>query len=119
MILTKREIEKRIEKFYSLMNEKCSDWDIAIILDRVNQYYFTGTMQNAVLVFTKANGMHFFVRKSYERAKIESPIENIYKINTFRDIPTVLGSRKYINGYIELNTVPIGLFNMINKHILL
>ncbi|MEX1377053.1 MAG: Xaa-Pro peptidase family protein [Eubacteriales bacterium] len=117
MILEKSEIENRINRFYELMNERCPDWDIVLVFDRVNQYYFTGTIQDSILIFTKSKGAHFFARKSYSRAKMESNFENIHKMNSFGDIVGVLGSSEYENGYAETSKVPIDLFNMANKHI--
>jgi len=117
MILLKTEIEKRINKFYELMNKNCPDWDIAVMFDRVNQYYFTGTMQNSVLVFLRNGTTYYFVKKSYKRAKVESGFENIYPMSSFRDIIKIIGDNKYINGYTETSKVPIALFNMINKYL--
>ena len=117
MILDKSEIKNRINRFYELMNGRYPDWDIVLIFDRVNQYYFTGTIQDSILIFTKSSGAHFFVRKSYSRAMMESNFENIYQMNSFSDIIGVLGNREYENGYAETSKVPIDLFNMANKHI--
>ena len=64
MMLAKSEIESRVEKFYSLMNEKNPQWDIAVVFDRVTQYYFTGTMQNSVLIFTNRKGAYYFFTSS-------------------------------------------------------
>jgi len=117
MILTKIEIEQRKDRFYSLMNEKCPDWDIAVFFDRVNQYYFTGTMQNSVLIFLKSGEGHYFVKKSYKRAMIESKFNNIHEMTSFRDIPSIIGEHKYKNGYVEMGKLPMGLYNMINKYL--
>jgi len=117
MLLPKSEIDKRIAKFSKLMNEKCSDWDIAVFFDRVNQYYFTGTKQNSVLIFLKNGETHYFVKKSYKRAKLESAFENIHEMSSFRDIVKVIGEQKYTNGYVEMSKLPMGLYNMINKYL--
>jgi len=117
MLLPKSEIDKRKEKFYKLMNEKCPDWDIAVFFDRVNQYYFTGTKQNSVLIFLKNGQGHYFVKKSYKRAKMESSFDNIHQMSSFRDIPKIIGEQKYANGYIEMNKLPMGLYNMVNKYL--
>ncbi|MBN2880274.1 MAG: aminopeptidase P family protein [Clostridia bacterium] len=117
MKLPQSEIKNRIDQFYKLMNEKAPGWDIAVIFDRVNQYYFTGTMQNSVLIFLPSGRAHYFVRKSYARAMLESGFPDIRQMNTFRDIVTVLGDKKLENGYIEKSKVPIGLFEMLNKYL--
>lgn len=117
MLLPKSEIDKRKQKFFKLMNEKCPDWDIAVFFDRVNQYYFTGTKQNSVLIFLKNGEAHYFVKKSYKRANIESRFENIHSMSSFRDIPKVIGEQKYTNGYVEMSKLPMGLYNMVNKYL--
>jgi len=117
MMLPKSEIENRISKFYSLMNDKNPDWDITVVFDRVNQYYFTGTMQNSVLIFTKDRGAHYFVKKSYKRALEESQFANIHSMASFRDIVSVLGDKGHATGYIEKSKLPIGLFDLINKYL--
>ena len=117
MKLPKSEIESRVNKFYLLMNDKNPNWDIAVVFDRVNQYYFTGTMQNSVLIFTKDSGAHYFVKKSYKRALDESQFSDIHPMKSFRDIISVLGDKKYATGYIEKSKLPIGLFEMINKYL--
>ena len=47
----KAELEKRILNLYDVMKDK--DYDTIIIINRINQYYFTGTMQDGVLVLRK------------------------------------------------------------------
>lgn len=117
MLLPKSEIDKRKQKFLKLMNEKCPDWDIAVFFDRVNQYYFTGTKQNSVLIFLKNGQSHYFVKKSYKRAKMESRFDNIHPMSSFKDIPKAIGEQKYTNGYVEMSKLPMGLYNMINKYL--
>lgn len=115
-MLTKQELQSRMNKFFNLMDRHSPDWDIAIIVDKVNQYYFTGTMQNGVLVFLPNGEMHYFVKKSYERAKIESPIENLYSMNSYRDMVNILGD-KFVNGYFELDVIPYSMLSRITKHL--
>jgi len=117
MKLPQSEIKSRIDKFYEFMNINAPGWDIAVIFDRVNQYYFTGTMQNSVLIFLPDGDAHYFVRKSYARAIIESGFPNIHQMAAFRDIAVVLGDKRYESGYIEKSKVPVGLFEMLNKYL--
>ena len=48
--LTKQELLTRIEKLYNALNSKSEKWNAAFIVDKINQYYFTGTMQDGVFV---------------------------------------------------------------------
>ncbi len=91
------------------------EYDTVLIIGRVNQYYYTGTMQDGILVLRKGGEIFFFVRKSYERACMESPFEPIIKMNTYRDmldyLPENLGSV-----YIETESVPVAMLERIRKH---
>ncbi len=115
-MLTKQELQLRANKFYETMSRYAPNWDIAVIVDKINQYYFTGTMQNGVLVFLQRGDMHFFVKKSYERAKFESPINNIHSMNSYRDIIAIVGDN-FINGYFELDVIPYNMLSKINKYL--
>ncbi len=84
--VTKSEITKRINEFYNRMNSAHPDWDIAVISSEVNLYYFTGTIQNGLLVFLPNGDYYYFIKKSIARAKMESPIANIYPMKSYRDI---------------------------------
>ncbi len=71
--LTKQELEQRLQRFCAMMDKEAPVWDTAIFLGRVNQYYFSGNMQDGMLVITRDRKLYFFVRRSVERAKRESP----------------------------------------------
>ncbi|MCL2775238.1 MAG: aminopeptidase P family N-terminal domain-containing protein [Oscillospiraceae bacterium] len=47
---TKQELSDRINKLYATINKQDNNWDFAFITDKINQYYFTGTMQDGVFV---------------------------------------------------------------------
>lgn len=51
--------------------------DGALILDQVNMYYYTGTMQQGVLVVPAAGEPVFLVRRSLERAQRETPLQQV------------------------------------------
>jgi hypothetical protein len=39
--LTAEELDLRLKRFCGAMDGMCPDWDTAVILSKVNQYYFT------------------------------------------------------------------------------
>ncbi len=91
-ILTKRELENRVKRLCVKATEKYPDWDTIIILGRVNQYYFTGTMQDGILIIKNGGKLMYFARRSYERAKIESPLSDcIYPMGKYSDAAEVCG----------------------------
>lgn len=44
------ELQARISKFRAVMDRDFPGWEIAIVNNKVNMYYFAGTMQDGVLV---------------------------------------------------------------------
>jgi hypothetical protein len=48
----KQELLNRIENLYNALNSH-GDWGAAFIVDKVNQYYFTGTMQDGVFILKR------------------------------------------------------------------
>ncbi len=91
-VLTGEELENRTKRLCSVADDKYPDWDSIIILGRVNQYYFTGTMQDGLLMIKKDRTLMYFARRSYERAKIESPLsDRIYPMEKYSDAANVFG----------------------------
>ena len=70
-----KEIRNRIDLLIKSMNE--NDVDLSIIVQNVDRYYFTGTMQNGVLLVTKNGGTKLFIRRTLETAIEESSMEEI------------------------------------------
>jgi len=97
------------------MDELSSGWNVALIINKINLFYFTGTLQNGVLVIPKDGDAIFFVRRSFYRAELESEFDKIVKIGSFKDIPPVTGSLgKTV--HIEKEFVPLAYFERINKY---
>ncbi|MDD3767179.1 MAG: Xaa-Pro peptidase family protein [Eubacteriales bacterium] len=111
-MLTKKELKRRLD---ALMSALGSGWDTAFIINRVNQYYLTGTMQDGLLVIKKDGKMSFFVRRSFERAKAESPLENIHPMGSYRDVAGALGG-ECGTVYLDIETVTVGVLNRLKKY---
>jgi Xaa-Pro dipeptidase len=108
-------LEDRISGLFTALRASGKSFDTAIIISRVNQYYYTGTMQDGVLVLRKDGTVAFFVRKSFDRAKLESPLSVLYRIATYKDmlafLPQDLGSV-----FFETETVPIATLERMKKY---
>lgn len=111
-------LEERIHRLFEHLGKAGEAFDTALIIGKVNQYYLTGTMQDGVLVLRRDGTTAFFVRKSYDRAKMESPLGFIYSMNSYKDmkaiLPEDLGST-----YIETEIVPLALLERLRKHFLI
>lgn len=87
-----RELEGRMRRFIDLMDQENPSWETACIFGKLNQYYFTGTMQDGMLYIPRNSKPVFFVRRSYERAVTESAFPDIRPMNSFRDAAQVTGT---------------------------
>ncbi len=79
-------MESRIRKLADALSVK--GVDVAVILQNVDLYYFTGSMQQGFLVVFSDGSYRYFVRKSYERALRESPlkVEPARSLSVLRDV---------------------------------
>jgi Xaa-Pro aminopeptidase len=83
--------------------------DGAIVLDGINMFYLTGTLQNGVL-FVPANGDPiFFIRRSLERAKLETPVEAILPFKSFRELSPLLEGYRYRTRRLGLDEAAIAV----------
>ena len=91
--------------------------DGALILDPVNMYYYTGTMQQGV-VFVPAEGEPvFLVRRSYERAQRETPLQRVFPLKGFSQLQATLadlGLQTKILGVAE-TTLSVSVFKTLAK----
>jgi hypothetical protein len=100
------------------MNRACPDWDTTVIVSRVNQYYFAGTIQAAALFIQKDGAVHYFARRSYERAMNESPLadEGVIKpMESYRDAAAEIGAQLG-NLYIESEVMTAAILDRLTKH---
>ncbi len=114
MKLTKDELNTRLDRFCYAMNNDHPEWDTALILSRVNQYYFTGTMQDGILIIKNDGQLFYFVRRSFDRAKDESPLTGIYPMNSYRDAAAVTGT-ELGHTFIEKEIMTLAIFDRLSK----
>jgi Xaa-Pro aminopeptidase len=116
--LNSQTINKRITALQQKLLTAGRNYDTALIIDRVNQYYFTGTMQDGILVLRRDGYVGFFVRKSSQRASLESPLENIIPIRSYGDmleyLPSDLG-----DVYLETGKMPLLMLQRLRKTFLM
>jgi Xaa-Pro dipeptidase len=102
------EIKKRIEKLKTALNK--ISVDLAVITQKVNLYYFTGTLQNGSLIVPVNDEPYLFIKRDFDRALTESPLNKIYKISNTKDIKRYLSLEKYKNIGFELDVLPYNQF---------
>ncbi len=108
--IPREELERRWSRVRRFM-----DCDSMVILQNVDLYYLTGTLQTAVLWFPREGEPLFAVRKSYERAKIESPLKNIVPLKTYADLQGLIPNPGETVGF-EMDVVPVATFQQVSKY---
>ncbi len=84
---------------------------LAIILQNVDLFYFTGSLQKGVLAVSADRDPVFFVEKSLARAEEETPLE-ITPIKKDKDIKDILSDLGALRGRcgMELDVLPVLVF---------
>jgi Xaa-Pro aminopeptidase len=123
------------------MNSRFPRWETAVFIDNVNQFYFTGTMQDGILFIRRdaaspgGSRLLYGVRRSFARAKMESPLftdsperpaesvaaEEIMSITSYRDIAERFAgafqpSTEPGSVYIEGDTMPVVVLERLRKY---
>jgi Xaa-Pro dipeptidase len=113
------ELTDRMKRFRARMDAENPGWELAAIFGRVNQYYFTGTMQDGLLLVPRDGEAVFCVRRSFERAGAESLFPDIRPIKSFRDaVPAVPAAAARQVIHLETEMVPLALVQRFRKHFL-
>lgn len=109
------ELKNRMRCFRKQMDISNPDWEMAVIFSKINLYYFTGTMQEGMLIIPKNESAIFWVRRSYERALDESLFSSIEPMNSFRDAAKSV-SRLPDTVYLETEVVPLAMYQRFQKY---
>lgn len=107
-------VQRRIDALLDAVRAGGRHCDTIMIVDKVNQYYFTGTMQDGLFVLRTDGFRGYFVRRSYERALEESPLSSIFQIRSYRDmlewLPEDLG-----DVLLETSVVPLAMLDRLKR----
>jgi Xaa-Pro aminopeptidase len=109
------ELNDRMMRFRARMDADCPDWELAAFFGRTNQYYFTGTMQDALLLVPRGGEAVLWVRRSFERAQAESLFPAIRPMKSYRDaLPA--GKTAWRTIHLETELAPLALVQRFRKH---
>jgi Xaa-Pro dipeptidase len=104
-----------MERFRTRMDTAHPDWELCVIFSRINQYYFTGTMQDGVLFIPRRREPELFVRRSYERASDESLFPAIRPMGSYRDAAALVKAVPN-TVYLETEVVTLALLERFRKY---
>lgn len=109
------ELESRMGRFRARMDAANPDWEIAAVFSKINLYYFTGTMQDGLLIIPRNDDAVFWVRRSHERALDESRFPRIQPMESFRDAAASI-KKLPSTVFLEMEIVPLALYQRFRKH---
>ncbi|RLB88668.1 MAG: aminopeptidase P family protein [Deltaproteobacteria bacterium] len=87
------EIYGRISRLQQKLTE--AELSGALILDGINMFYYTGTIQMGILFVPAHLEPVLFIRRSFDRAKRETPLKALARMKSFGDLPGVLKGYGY------------------------
>ncbi|SHK13291.1 M24 family metallopeptidase [Desulforamulus aeronauticus] len=109
------ELQARMNSLRARMEATSPDWEIIVIVSKINMYYFTGTMQDGMLLIPRHDEAILWVRRSYERAREESLFPRIQEMNSFRDAATHFSKLPKVV-YLETEVMPLAFYQRLRKY---
>lgn len=107
----REELERRWARVRKFM-----DCDSLLILQNVDQYYLSGTLQTGLLWFPREGEPLLAIRKSYDRAKVESAVRNIVPLKTYSELPGLIPNPGETVGF-EMDVVPVSTYQQVSKYL--
>ncbi len=88
----------------------------ALIIQNVDRFYFSGTMQKGILVVPLDQDPLIFVEKGMERAVMETPLV-VTPIKNDKEIKKILSDHHILKGKagLELDVVPVSIFERLKR----
>jgi Xaa-Pro dipeptidase len=86
--------------------------DAAVVVQNADLFYFAGSIQQGILVVPAESAPVYFVRKVYERAVTESPVEIIHRIASPKEIPAYFQEKgiTFRSFGFEMDVMPVLTF---------
>ncbi len=109
------ELDARLIALRQRMNKDCPQWQLVAIFSKINQFYFTGTMQDGMVLIPKDGDAVYWVRRSLQRAQDESEFSDIRPMTSFRDAAQTMGTLPS-TVHLETERVPLAMYQRFNKH---
>jgi Xaa-Pro dipeptidase len=104
----REEIDNRLARVRASMRKK--EIEALLVVQKMDYYYLSGTTQDALL-FVPLEGLPLLlVRRELERAKVESPLDNVVALKSMRDFPLLIKNhdgRLPGNLGLELDVLPV------------
>ena len=111
----KDEIDARVRTLQQTLDQL--NLDGALVVHHTNLFYLSGTSQAAHLFVPRTGAPLLLVRKSFARARRESPIGEILEVRSLKMIPEMLGERgfRFDALGVELDVMPYKTWQFYQK----
>ncbi len=109
------ELNMRLNRFRAIMDARNPEWELSVIFNKINLYYFTGTMQEGMLLIPRNKEAVLWVRRNYDRAIHESLFPAIKPMESFRDAAAVSGAIP-ATVHVENEFVPVAFMKRFQKY---
>ncbi len=109
------ELNHRLTRFKQNMTHDYGDWQMVVVFGKINLLYFTGTMQEGMLVIEREGESVLWVRRSIERARLESAFARIEPMDSYKTAAShypVLPQTVYI----EAELIPLAMLERFTKY---
>ena len=113
-MILQTEFLHRISRLRAAMDKHDPDWGTVILVGRVNQYYFAGSMQDGLLIIRHDGTTAYFVRRSFDRAREDSALQDVYPMASYRDAASVIGA-DCGKTYLETELMPLAMLERLRK----
>lgn len=84
----KVEIDNRLTRLKNGMEKK--GLEALLVVQKMDYYYLSGTAQDASLFVPLEGKPLLMVKREIERARIESPIEEVVELKSIRELPSLI-----------------------------
>ncbi len=116
MMVPLTELTARMNRFRARMDRMRPGWELAALTGKVPLYYFTGTMQDGLLLIPQGSDAVFWVRRSFERATDESLFPDLRRMKSYWDVAAGM-SRLPSTVYLETDLVSISQLQRMRKYL--
>ncbi len=104
------EIHARIAKLQAGL--RAARLDAAFLVQNADLFYFTGSIQQGILIVPAEGEPVYFVRRVFERAVEESPLSNVRRITSPKEVTAYFAEKSIAFPSIgfELDVLPVATF---------
>lgn len=84
----REEIEHRLARIRASMEK--NDIGALLVIEKMNYYYLTGTTQDGLFLIPSEGKPLLLIKREFERAKIESPLDEVVAFESNRELPSLI-----------------------------